>query len=151
VLFDGSRAIGVQFDYKNSEYLVKARREIIMSAGTTNTAQLLMLSGIGPRKHLEKLKIPVVADLPVGNNLQDHCATFLPFVLNTKPMNEKLTDPRNIKEYINNRTGPLSSLNFISSIAFLGGVAEEDFPDYELYFAETTTVIPKEQGGLKPI
>ncbi|GBN27219.1 Glucose dehydrogenase [FAD, quinone] [Araneus ventricosus] len=151
VLFDGSRAIGVQFDYKNSEYLVKARREIIMSAGTTNTAQLLMLSGIGPRKHLEKLKIPVIADLPVGNNLQDHCATFLPFVLNTRTMNEKLTDPRNIKEYINSRTGPLSSLNFISSIAFLGGEAEEDFPDHELYFGEVTKVMAKEQAGLKPI
>ncbi|GBN25698.1 Glucose dehydrogenase [FAD, quinone] [Araneus ventricosus] len=57
VVFEGSRAVGVQFDYKNSEYLVKARREVIMSAGTTNTAQLLMLSGIGPKKHLQKFNV----------------------------------------------------------------------------------------------
>ncbi|CAL1262978.1 unnamed protein product, partial [Larinioides sclopetarius] len=81
IIFDGTRAFGVQFDYKNSEHIVKARREVIMSAGTTNTAQLLMLSGIGPREHLKKFKIPVIKDLPVGNNFQDHCATFLPFVI----------------------------------------------------------------------
>ncbi|GBN82956.1 L-sorbose 1-dehydrogenase, partial [Araneus ventricosus] len=151
VVFEGSRAVGVQFDYKDEEYEVKARREVIMSAGTINTAQLLMLSGIGPKKHLQKFNIPVIADLPVGNNLQDHCVTFLPFVLDTKPMNEKLANPRNIKEYINSRTGPLSSTNFVSLIAFLGGQAEEDFPDHELYFAEITKVMAKEQAGIKPI
>ncbi|GBM68503.1 Glucose dehydrogenase [FAD, quinone] [Araneus ventricosus] len=150
VLFDGSRAFGVQFDYKNSEYLVKARREVIMAAGTTNTAQLLMLSGIGPREHLEKFKIPVIADLPVGNNFQDHCGTFLPFVLNEIPLNEKLRSPRNIQEYINRRTGPLSSVEFITSMAFLGG-QEEDFPDHEIYFAEISKLIPKEQIGFHPI
>ncbi|GBN92454.1 Glucose dehydrogenase [FAD, quinone], partial [Araneus ventricosus] len=57
VLFDGTKAVGVQFDYQNSSYEIKARREVIMSAGTTNTAQLLMLSGIGPRDHLEEFNV----------------------------------------------------------------------------------------------
>lgn len=43
-----------------------------MSAGTINSAQTLMLSGVGPRAHLQQMGIPVIHDLPVGNNLQDH-------------------------------------------------------------------------------
>ncbi|CAL1262827.1 unnamed protein product, partial [Larinioides sclopetarius] len=54
ILFEGTRAVGVEFDYKNTTHEVKAKREVIISAGTTNTAQLLMLSGIGPKKHLEQ-------------------------------------------------------------------------------------------------
>lgn len=43
-----------------------------MSAGTINTPQTLMLSGVGPRAHLQQMGISVIHDLPVGNNLQDH-------------------------------------------------------------------------------
>ena len=49
--------------------------QVILSAGTLNTAQLLMLSGVGPASHLTQLGIPVHQDLPVGENLQDHYGT----------------------------------------------------------------------------
>ncbi|GBN21815.1 L-sorbose 1-dehydrogenase [Araneus ventricosus] len=153
VLFDGKRAVGVQFDYQNDEYEVRVRREVIMSAGTTNTAQLLMLSGIGPKKHLEKFDIPVIADLPVGDNFQDHCGFPMPFVFDAKPLKEKLNDTDNIMKYINNRTGPLASPELVSAMAFLDGqvVSPEDFPDHELYFLEISKEIAKEQVGLKPL
>lgn len=51
------QAKGVEFEYKGQVHNVKARHEIIMSAGTINTAQLLMLSGIGPRNMLQKLNV----------------------------------------------------------------------------------------------
>ncbi len=55
------------------ETLVRARREVILSGGTVNSPQLLMLSGIGPADHLRQHGIAVAADLPgVGRNLQDH-------------------------------------------------------------------------------
>lgn len=51
---------------------VKARKEVIVSGGAVNSPQLLMLSGIGPKEHLETLGIQTIADLKVGENLQDH-------------------------------------------------------------------------------
>ncbi|BFZ09698.1 hypothetical protein BsWGS_12737 [Bradybaena similaris] len=71
ILIDDNRAVGVVFTRNSTEVVVRARREVILSAGVVGSAQLLMLSGIGPKDHLGSLKIPVVADLPVGNNLQD--------------------------------------------------------------------------------
>lgn len=47
-------------------------QQVVMSAGTINTPQTLMLSGVGPRAHLQQMGISVIHDLPVGNNLQDH-------------------------------------------------------------------------------
>jgi choline dehydrogenase len=73
VLFDGRRAVGVSYKRGDQEHTVRARREVIVSAGPINSPQLLKLSGVGPRAELEALGIPVVHDLPgVGENLQDH-------------------------------------------------------------------------------
>lgn len=75
LLFDGHAAVGVECQGrggKGSVETLRADREIVLSAGVINSPQLLKLSGIGPRKELEALDIPVVADVPgVGENLQD--------------------------------------------------------------------------------
>ncbi|XP_042913595.2 glucose dehydrogenase [FAD, quinone]-like, partial [Parasteatoda tepidariorum] len=65
-------AYGVKVDIGGHEYEIFSEKEVIVSSGTYNSAQLLMLSGIGPKYHLERLGIPVIADLPVGENLQNH-------------------------------------------------------------------------------
>ncbi|KAH7961740.1 hypothetical protein HPB52_011856 [Rhipicephalus sanguineus] len=77
VNFDGKRAVGVTFTRLGRPGKVNARREVILSAGTVGSTQLLLLSGVGPREDLERLQIPVVADLPVGRNLQDHPALIV--------------------------------------------------------------------------
>lgn len=69
-----ARVIGVEIEKQNKKMKVLARKEVIVSAGAINTPQLLMLSGIGPRNHLEQMRIKVVKDLPVGHNLMDHIA-----------------------------------------------------------------------------
>ncbi|XP_055932739.1 glucose dehydrogenase [FAD, quinone]-like [Argiope bruennichi] len=155
VIMDGCQAVGVQFDHKGSTFKVRAKWEVILSAGSTNTPQLLMLSGIGPKEHLEKLKIPVVVDLPVGNNFHDHPASFLPFQLDPAilTVEKKLTNLRNLEEYISNRTGPLSSAMFISTYAYLPGESSsplEDDPAFRLFFAEISTDFWTKQTNIKP-
>ena len=73
VLFDGTRAVGVRYRQNGRTIEVRARGEIILSAGSIGSAHLLQLSGVGPAEHLRDVGIPVVAHRPgVGSNLQDH-------------------------------------------------------------------------------
>ena len=73
VLFEGRRAVGVRYQHGGATHEVRARREVILSAGSINSPQLLKLSGVGPAAELAALGIAVVRDLPgVGENLQDH-------------------------------------------------------------------------------
>jgi choline dehydrogenase len=92
VLFDGTRAVGVQYvgdKDKSSVRQVYARREVIVSSGTANTAKLLQMSGVGPAWLSQELGVPVVADLPVGENFRDHYSVrVVARVKNIKTMNE---------------------------------------------------------------
>jgi len=73
VLFEGRKAVGVRYELGGVVHDVKAQKEVILSAGSIASPQLLKLSGIGPGAELQAHGIPVVKDLPgVGENLQDH-------------------------------------------------------------------------------
>jgi choline dehydrogenase len=73
IIVTNGRATGVKFLADGKEHTVKARKEIILSGGTINSPQVLMISGIGPKAHLKEHGINVLKDLPgVGQNLQDH-------------------------------------------------------------------------------
>ena len=77
IIFDGNRAVGIEAESGGDTFEVYGN-EIILSGGAINSPHLLMLSGVGPREHLESFGIPVVKDVPgVGENLRDHPATFL--------------------------------------------------------------------------
>ena len=70
---ENGRAIGVRYDKNGTEYAVRPEHEVLVAAGTYNTAKLLMLSGLGPADHLVEHGIPIVANLPgIGGNLQEH-------------------------------------------------------------------------------
>ena len=73
LVFEGGRAVGVEYRRDGALHVEKAAREVVLAAGAVQTPQLLQLSGVGPGELLRRFGIPVVADVPgVGENLQDH-------------------------------------------------------------------------------
>lgn len=78
VLFEGTRAVGVEYIKNGQSHKAYVSREVILSGGAINSPQLLMLSGVGNADDLKKLDIPVVCHLPgVGQNLQDHLEIYI--------------------------------------------------------------------------
>ncbi len=92
ILFDGTRAKGVRYVDDRDRSTIRnvfARKEVIVSGGTANTAKLLQISGIGPASLLHDLGVPVIADLPVGENFRDHySARIVSRVKNIRTINE---------------------------------------------------------------
>lgn len=89
-LSSDNKATGVTFVYnKGKEYTVNIHKEVIVSAGAIGSAQLLMLSGIGPANHLKHYKIPVSINLPVGQNLKDHASLPVVFKLDKSTAKEQ--------------------------------------------------------------
>ena len=111
----GGRATGVVFsrDGEGQTQNAIARREVVLAAGAIGSPQVLQLSGIGPAPLLREHRIPVVQDLPVGENLQDHLQLRLAFrVQNALTLNTLLDSwwakTRMALEYALHRTGPLT-------------------------------------------
>ena len=78
IIFDGKKAIGVKFKKGFSIKDVYCKKEVIICGGAINTPQLLQLSGIGNRRHLESVGINVIHELDgVGENLQDHLEVYI--------------------------------------------------------------------------
>ncbi|ODM92716.1 Alcohol dehydrogenase [acceptor], partial [Orchesella cincta] len=112
--FDSNmKASGVSFVRKGQTMFAAAQKEVIVSSGTINSAQLLLLSGIGPAKHLRKLGIKPLVDLPVGRNLIDHVMTMVgPFSLNETSASFTPTKDISLKslaDFVISGTGPVTS------------------------------------------
>ncbi|XP_048768051.1 glucose dehydrogenase [FAD, quinone]-like isoform X2 [Ostrea edulis] len=110
IIIKDKKAIGVSFVRNNRKHVIMANKEVIVSAGAVSSPQILMLSGIGPQEHLKSKGIPVIVDLPVGQNLQDHIMTILDFHDNTTSVTtiEKLMSPISIFQYLAFKSGIMS-------------------------------------------
>ncbi|WP_137934872.1 GMC family oxidoreductase [Mesorhizobium comanense] len=153
ILFEGKRAVGIEYLQNGQTTTARAGREVILSAGSINSPQLMQLSGVGPAELLKGLGIPVVhANENVGANLQDHVGINYTFKGKVPTLNQILR-PWWGKllvgmQYILTRSGPLSL-----SMNHGGGFFRTDpafsRPNMQLYFQAFSTVIPK--SGERPI
>jgi choline dehydrogenase-like flavoprotein len=132
ILFEGERAVGVEIARGDELVEVRAEREVILSAGAYQSPVLLMLSGIGPADHLATLGIDVRVDLPVGENLQDHCMAQLNYLTDEQSLFGALT-PENLELLAAGR-GPLTS-NIPEGAAFIRTRPGLDAPDVQFHFA----------------
>ncbi|XP_072381715.1 glucose dehydrogenase [FAD, quinone]-like [Diabrotica undecimpunctata] len=109
--------------------LIKARKEVILSAGTINSPQILMLSGIGPEEHLKQHNISLIKNLPVGENLQDHLF-FTGFSVKLD-LNALLPrDPIDIVyEYFKHRNGLLSTAGIANFLSFITTKNDSNVPN----------------------
>ena len=151
VLFNhGSNSVkGVQIHKDGQDIIVNAKKEVVVSGGAINSPQLLMLSGIGPKKHLQDMNIDVMADLPVGENLQDH--VFVPLFY-TLPGDADLISVKNIAgalaEYFLNRSGLLKDTTPHRVISFMNSTdPNSSMPDVQHHYL----VLPPGVSGMLDI
>ena len=150
------KAYRVEFVRDGKTLHVRANKEVIVSGGTINSPQLLMLSGIGPKEHLKEHDIPVIQDLRVGHNLQDHISVGgLTFLVNEEIalVQSRLNNISNILEYVIFGEGPWTTLGNVEGVAFINtkyANASDDFPDIQLlyYSSGQNNDIIRETRGL---
>ncbi|WP_426437472.1 GMC family oxidoreductase [Bradyrhizobium genosp. P] len=139
ILFEGKRAVGVEYRQGKELKQLRARREVILAAGAFQSPQLLMLSGVGDAAALGKHGLASVHHLPgVGQNLQDHPDFIFGYMsdnpnfagISLKGMPRLI---RAILQYRRERRGPLTS-NFAECGGFLKTRPDLDIPDIQLHF-----------------
>jgi len=148
VLFEGKRAVGVEFVQNGVKRVAKARGEVILAGGAVNSPQLLQLSGVGAGDLLRQHGIAVVADLPgVGENLQDHYITAVRYRL--KPgvvsVNEQSKGARLAAEalkYLFSRKGMLT-LSAAHVAAFCKSRPDLAGPDIQFHILPATMDLEK--------
>jgi len=153
ILFEGRRAVGVEYRRGGRTETARAGREVVLAGGAINSPQLLMLSGVGPAAELATLGLAVVHDSPaVGRNLQDHyCVDFI--YRSTRPtLNEQL-HPWYGKlwaglKYVLARRGPLA-LSLNQAGGFIRTRPELSRPNIQLYFSPVS--YRKAPPGTRPL
>ena len=134
VLFDGTRAVGVEAVRDGAPVEYRSDGEVILCAGGYNSPQLLMLSGIGRAAELAALQIAPVAEVPgVGLNLQDHPIAGASFVSDRAGSLFGAMTEENIAEFVTEGQGPLTS-NGVEAGGFLRTRTDLDAPDIQVHF-----------------
>jgi choline dehydrogenase len=137
ILLEEGRAVGVEYRQGDVTHRVRARREVLLSAGSLASPKILKLSGIGPAEELERHGIEVRVDNPaVGRNLQEHPIGVLPFRVNVSTLTMDLTPLRAMRHGINfvlRGKGAISA-SAATAVVFAKFHEQNASPDLELLF-----------------
>jgi len=146
LVFEGRRAVGVEYQRNGRPEQARAG-EVVLCGGAVNTPQLLMLSGIGPREHLESVGVPVREDLPgVGGNLQDHLAMLVSYRCAQPITLDGAGSIGDLLSWSLLKRGPLSS-NVAEAGAFVRSRPEYREPNLQFLFGPVFYV---QHGFVKP-
>lgn len=133
ILFDGTRAVGVEYRHHDRVEVVAAHKEVVLCGGAINTPQLLMLSGVGPAAQLAEHGIDVVADSgDVGQGLSDHLTCALGYEVDGGSLRDA-EKPAELARYLLRKQGMLTS-NVAEAYGFVRSRPELDLPDLEIIF-----------------
>ncbi len=138
ILFEGTRAVGIEYQRAGKRHTARAAKEVILSGGPINSPQLLKLSGVGPAEELARHGIAVVADRPgVGANLQDHLEFYFQMAC-TRPVtlyahNNLLGKALIGARWLLRRDG-LGATNHFESCGFIRSRAGIRYPDIQYHF-----------------
>ena len=138
IIFDGKKAIGIKVKIKDKVENIFVNKEVILSGGSINSPQLLLLSGIGPAEHLKEKGIEVIHNLKgVGRNLQDHLETYI---------QQECKTPDTLYSYVNkfnmlkigiqwflNKSGPCST-SFLEAGGFAKSSPDRKYPNIQFHF-----------------
>jgi len=138
IIFDGKKAIGIKVKIKDKVENIFVNKEVILSGGSINSPQLLLLSGIGPTEHLKEKGIEVIHNLKgVGRNLQDHLETYI---------QQECKTPDTLYSYVNkfnmlkigiqwflNKSGPCST-SFLEAGGFAKSSPDRKYPNIQFHF-----------------
>jgi choline dehydrogenase-like flavoprotein len=130
LLLEGTRAVGVEVDQHDALREIRGG-EVILSAGSYQSPQILLLSGIGPAEDLELAGIPQVLELPVGRGLQDHVATWITYTTDQPSLLTAETEENMVLLQTQAR-GSLTS-NFAESGGFIRTREGLEAPDVQLH------------------
>jgi choline dehydrogenase len=131
LLLEGTSARGVEIDRDGELSEIRAEREVILSAGAYQSPQILLLSGIGPAADLELVGLETVHELPVGQGLQDHPATWLTYTTSEASLLSAETK-ENLALLQTQGRGPLTS-NFAESGGFFRTDDGLEAPDIQIH------------------
>ncbi len=133
VVVENGRATGVEYLTRNGPQVVHAAQEVVLSAGVFGSAQILMLSGVGPAGHLREHGIDVAADLPVGDNLHDHM--FVPLTFLTKGGRNRGTAPYFASGVIRQQLGRNTwvARSVFDAVGFVRSSIATNVPDLQVH------------------
>ncbi|WP_119718851.1 GMC family oxidoreductase [Cognatilysobacter tabacisoli] len=136
ITVERGRANGVTYTAGGKAFHQPASREVLLSGGAINSPQLLMLSGIGPARELQRLGIPVVHDAPqVGANLQDHLDICTLFHSTQRVTYDRVSDLKIAFDYYLRGHSGAGSSNIAEAGAFVRSpLAPDARPDIQLHF-----------------
>lgn len=148
ILFEGKRAVGVEFLQDGKLCQARARAEVILAAGAIGSPQILQNSGVGPAAVLRKAGVPVLHELSgVGRNLQDHLQVRLVLKTRQRTLNDEVNSPIHKlwigMQYMMSRTGPLT-LAASQVTIFTRSSPEVDRPDIQFHMQPLSADKPGE-------